>query len=660
MAKQLLILLAVCVSVTLSAQGHLKNGHVQSTQIQPSEAAALIDDVSVPAATPVSSRMGGEEVQLGSSYNIYSILLDAQNQVYYHPDLDALTFIHRQNNGEDGGSGIISYDVSFDGGETWDAMNKQITPTLDLSGDGSYIGNGNRYPSGTIYNPPGNTDPANAYFVGAGPALHTDPVFGNGWGWEYVASSKLQFEAGSVVENYYTNADTTSFHPFSIVSNPDGSLWYVSSQWDTDADPDAASTASYGKMFLCRLDFNGTGFDRTIVETFEPNWGVLGDSLWQIQGDYNLAFSPDGMTGYLCYVTTDVDNEGYGEGIGMKPVLWKTTDGGENWTKYAQVNYQEMPELLAETYYTDSNGDGNNNDDSGPILPYMNSIDMVVDGMGDLHIFAEMNSRSQTTIDSIGFGYFNADSVSTLFHFITDGVAWDAKFVDVLACENGAVGSVAVGHRPQASRSPDGMAVFATYLQSWDGTFTGFDDMNNGPDVFAYGYHLESGQSAKKWLTDPFGEDDLSLTRSYFYTTMSPVCIQGGTEKDYELPIAFAQPGSDDLQPVQYWYAKGLGFNEEDLGLNSSVEEVSAEIGFTLAPNPASGMVWLRYDLPETAEVEVVLTDVLGKQIKLVSRGQLSAGEQVEPMNIDGLASGLYFVQLRFGDKIATQKLQVK
>jgi hypothetical protein len=656
MLRQLLILVLVLLFVPLFAQKALKKGHFYKELI-PSASVQNFDDLQVfiPAGSnPAVNLRGGEEKQLGSSSNLYTILLDGQNQVAYNPDLNAVTFVHRQNNGAAGGSGMISYDYSLDGGKTWNTGNNRVTPTLDISGDSTKLSNGNRYPSGTIYNPPGNTDPANAFFVAAGPSLHTDPVNGNGWGYEFVGSSKLDYDGNGVVENYYTNSNETSFHPYGLTANPDGSLWYVSTKWDTDADPQSSTTDSYDEFYLCKLTFNGSGFDREVKEVFEPNWGFLGDSAWHLQGDYDLAFSPDGETGYFVYVTTDVDNENYGDGIGVKPVIWKTIDGGDSWTKYAQVDYQSMTELLNWTFFSDTNQNGFADDTTGIIIPYMSSMDMVVDKNGDLNIFAHMFSRSNIAIDSMGFGWFSGDSISTLFHFITDGVDWDAKFVDLYGCGNGAVGAVGVGVRPQASRTPDGSAIFFTYLQSWDlnSAFTSFLDANNTPDIFAYGYSVDNGTSLNKWLTDPFGDDELLLTGNYYYATMSPVCIAGGEERYFELPIAFADPSDSDVTPAQFYYLYGLGFTQEELGFTSATEAIK-KVDFKVYPNPAGQNIFLKIENQEKP-YEVIVSDALGKAVRYFPNERSTT-----TITTNQLPNGLYYVSVKAGNQLLTKKIAI-
>jgi len=651
---------------SMQAQRFLKHTPIAAEKLNKKGVAAMDQDGPMIPAAPATAigYRAAEEIAIGTSYNLFTVLLDGQNQVCYNPDLNAITFAHRQNAGAAGGSGIVSYDLSLDGGKTWDATDHKVTPSLTIAtGQQS---NGNRYPSGTIWNPAGNTDPANAKFVAVGPSLHNDPVYGNGWGYEFVGSSDLEYDANSVVEKYYTNADTTAFHPYGLMTNPDGSIWYVSTTWNTDADPDAVTAASYGTFYICKLTYNTTtgGFDREVKQVIQPNWGMLGDNQWQIQGDYNLSFSPDGETGYFVFVTTDLDNENVGDGIGVKPVIWKSTDGGDTWTKYANVDYQSMSELMDWTLFSDANGNGTSDDTTGIRLPYMQSIDVTVDKNDDLHIFAHMFSRSTNTLDSMGFGYFSGDSISTLFHFITDGTDWDAKYVDTYGNSNGTFSTVAVSSRPQASRTPDGSEVFFTYLQSLDVNtgYTTFLDTNDSPDVFGAGYSVDTETSYKKWLTDPFINEELALTGKYFYSTLSPITIKDGGEKYFELPLVAANPGLTDSDPPQFYYVYGIGFDAADLGLVDNTKDVlSAEsVSMEVVPNPASTFAQVNYELAGGGKTSVSVFNMQGNLVKQFDNGIQQAGKHSLIINAGAFTSGIYIVSLQTENGVATQKLVVR
>jgi hypothetical protein len=61
-----------------------------------------------------------------------------------------------------------------------------------------------------------------------------------------------------------------------------------------------------------------------------------------------------------------------------------------------------------------------------------------------------------------------------------------------------------------------------------------------------------------------------------------------------------------------------------------SVDPVSPPAGIAfapVAPNPASGVVTLRFTLPQTASVALAIFDPAGRRIREVTSGQASEGE---------------------------------
>ncbi len=169
------------------------------------------------------------------------------------------------------------------------------------------------------------------------------------------------------------------------------------------------------------------------------------------------------------------------------------------------------------------------------------------------------------------------------------------------------------------ARTPDGSVLFFTYCQSLDEAtgYTSFKDANDAPDVFAAAYNVDNGQSAKKWLTDVFENEDLLLLGRYFYPTLSPVSIVGGDEKYFELPVVVADPGPDDLTPPQFFYLYGLGFTPNELGITLNTDLVPASaLSFEIAPNPVGSFAKISYTLPESSNTTIEIFNLQGKLVK--------------------------------------------
>lgn len=76
-------------------------------------------------------------------------------------------------------------------------------------------------------------------------------------------------------------------------------------------------------------------------------------------------------------------------------------------------------------------------------------------------------------------------------------------------------------------------------------------------------------------------------------------------------------------------------------------------------PNPARSVAQVPYALPEAAVVEIVVFNVLGQRVATLINGQQAKGRGIVTMRTEGLPSGLYFVQMRVGPAIQTQRIVV-
>jgi hypothetical protein len=81
----------------------------------------------------------------------------------------------------------------------------------------------------------------------------------------------------------------------------------------------------------------------------------------------------------------------------------------------------------------------------------------------------------------------------------------------------------------------------------------------------------------------------------------------------------------------------------------------------SLSPNPiqTNGKLNIRYMLPTSGEVEVILYDELGRQAKTLLKEFRSQGEQTADADISGLSSGVYYVVLTSDGHAVTQRLVI-
>ena len=138
-------------------------------------------------------------IPIGTAYNLYTTL-NSPSQVACLPELNTVVFIHRHNAGTTGGSGGLSFDSSTDGGATW-TINKALH--LLIMQELSLEVIGGRYPSITLWNPPGNTLTDNVFVLAHGPEL--DPAAGGSWGSSFHISTAMDMDY--LNETYYSTDD---------------------------------------------------------------------------------------------------------------------------------------------------------------------------------------------------------------------------------------------------------------------------------------------------------------------------------------------------------------------------------------------------------------------------------------------------------------------
>ncbi|MFB6279139.1 MAG: T9SS type A sorting domain-containing protein [Salinibacter sp.] len=76
-------------------------------------------------------------------------------------------------------------------------------------------------------------------------------------------------------------------------------------------------------------------------------------------------------------------------------------------------------------------------------------------------------------------------------------------------------------------------------------------------------------------------------------------------------------------------------------------------------PNPVRGQTTVRYELPETAEVRLLLYNVLGQRVATLVDEQQPAGRKQIQFEAPELASGTYLLRLTAGGQTRSRKLTI-
>lgn len=567
-------------------------------------------------------------IQLGGAANFYSILLTSQDQVAYNPDINTVIFEHRQDPADHGGLGTnnsLRVDHSTDGGATWTVDQTLITPNM-FAGTAAAVGI--RYPNCALYNPSGNTDPANAYVVSHTNALQalTGARF---WGWVAEASTKLDgtFATDAYVDHF---GDTSTYQPSGLVANPNGDVWSASTRYRAVDDPLNFSVLNLNKGVFN----NGTSaFDWTIQNVIDPDLFIAVDGN-PIYINHTMAFSPDGQVGYL--VLNAKANDGLAQG--PVPMLWKTTDGGSSWNPLPGHDFSN------DAAYTNVLEPAT---DTGLPRPWFSDMDCVVDHNGTLHVFSEVFSGYHSSPDSQNY-VFSDIQTQYLFHATTsDGTDWNSRLVtNVPGTDYGLPSSDPAfvplqSNRPQASRTADGTRVFFSWNSSGPN-----ESENYIPDVWAFGHDVDGAMSTQpKNLT--IGTD---AEGNAWFHTVSPVCISNGSEHQYELPIVFGEHNGDVLGHADFYYVRGVGFDDAEFVVG--VEEQLAPLRADVYPNPSTGRFMVSgHDL---VGAQLLITDAVGRPVL-----STTVTDPTMEVELPEAAAGTYFLLLRSDMGQATRKVVV-
>jgi hypothetical protein len=601
-------------------------------------------------------------IEMGSSSHVFTMLNSMQNQVDYNPDLNMVTFVHRQNTNltPQGGSGTIRFDYSTDAGATWDHINEgPISPDL-AAGDGTImistaVGEeevyGLRNPNGAIYNPPGNTDMANTFYISASASAISDGGFGH-IGANCFSTTKMS-DLNTPSEQYLqaVSDDTWSgdYFPFGLIQGGDA-MYTVSSLFFTDGVLENYSKLAIWKGVL-NNDQNDFEWSATVLEpnfvTYTANDGG-GDYESLMTSDYrSMAFSPDGSVGYMV-VLGSLDS--YEENL-SRPIVFKTTDAGEIWELQPELDIVNMPVANLVEYTEGSNTIKR---------PVVWSMDVVVDINGTLHVLSEMNRGTLT--DGEAFTWVDIDTeISNTFYIdftLNTNGSWASRYIGEPVNIGVGIPDVAwesfyvISHELQASRTADGSKVFFGWLASPLSS----DQTNVEPDIFARGIDVVNNMlTEEKNMT--FDTDIESIVS---IASLAPTSIVGGDDFNYELPYVIIEDFVLGFgQETFFTFVKGLGFNNDEFTVVSVEELEQASFGFKVWPNPADNFSNIGFTLDKNTQVEIEVYNSIGQMELRIHNGELQAGYQSLPIDLNVLKPGLYLVNLIIDHKRYTQNLVI-
>lgn len=643
MKKLVLVTLALGVCMASFAQKNMKaitkvspRGVIQKSIADPNQIAV---NASGPVKNLNSNLKGGKstlnKTQIGTSGNLLTVQMSDIRCLSSWPSLNLVGFTHRAGGTYGGTVNMQRISFSTDGGTTFS--------NFILHSDQATWAN--RYPSGVMVNKTGNLTANQAFVAYAGP-YH----IGGTWTGHYLASERL------------TKADSAiNYHPWTAAYQP---LSVSVVNMASCADESVHALTAYNQLTAgsnIQNDYfeivNGT---MTAADTLtwstvqiKPAFAHMASETIASQlFNWGQAWSEDGNTGYAYFFGID---SLVNFNMSCQPIVYKSTDKGLTWNKMPVFDYSTISSIADSIWPLFAN--------QTTYVPAIFGSEQsgVVDANGDLHIITEIVGEYTNNVDSIGYTY--TAEPKKLYDLYTTSTGWDAKcfgtiksasvlYTDAEAVPSSSGGN-AIGwdHRLNAARTVDGNKLFAVWTDVVD---TAVYPNNALPDVFAYSWDITNGKhtNVTNFTTGTAYDGD------NYWMYVGDRVLESGS--DFEIPVTTSVAGSDDGQPISHYYLSGIFFNAADYTtgineINSNISSVSQNY-----PNPFNGTTTFNVNLVKSADLSVVVTNLVGQQVSEINMGTVSSGNHTVTIDASKLTSGIYFYTVKAGENSVTQKMIVE
>lgn len=611
--------------------------------------------------------------RIGGSANVYGVIVTEQRNVNHMAATNTTGFIHRAGAttigslGSVGNSGTIMYTWTNNNGTSWDSTVLATSATQF-----------NRYPTGAMYNPTGNTSASNVYAVGSGP-WHP----GANWQGNFFASKQLGtgYTATPGSSVYMDNLALTGsqkkndFSRIEMQVTSDG-VAHVLGGIYTDANSTTAAGQAWRGAMINKGTFSAGSFTWT-HDSLKPNFKVdlAGDK--QAYSSYQQAWSENGQIGYVYFFGVDANALPNTAMNSFQPYVYKTINGGTTWARHAALfNFTTLPAVNGRVIDLNSAGLAK------PFIAPGEGASGTVDVAGNLHLFVSMGSAYSDNIDSLGYTYSpNYNQVwNYLFDFKTTSTGWDAMIVDSLNCAApvaaesnwpSSTGNIVYDARLQISRTPDGKNIFYSWADSDSNIVqAAVPHVSTSPDIFMKGYDVTTNKmTCRKNMTS----GKVGIQYSAFFFFASPTVAKPNAST-YLIPTTVTQGvggvNNGDTE-VDHYYIDDNTFTQSEFtvtvnvpgcvtGTGVGVKEESAVVSnLNFYPNPASTNGTIEVVLAENAKMDIVVLNSVGQTVYTTSANGIAGSNKVN-VDLNNLSSGLYFYQVKIANsKSITKKFVV-
>jgi len=593
--------------------------------------------------------------EIGNAGNAWGLSSGARTFLWADNDIQSVAFTHRMLNPP--GTGYLAYDVSMDQGASFATDVQLWDPSLYPTG--AALGNA-RYPQVVIYNPEGNEDPGAAYVTTFAPVL--DQTNGASWGGYGMTTNPLNAVSPPLVNQSSLTSSGTEL----IFSVPDA--FFIRSNGQAICyEPSLVEGlfANYTGYLIYTAGYydDGTGmfdYEQSLID-FDISGGGEGVTI----PSQKIAFHPDGQVGYMAMVSNNGFND-VSEGA-YYPILFKTTNGGEDWDGPFTVQLcgpDGLPAVL--NYLTDDLIEMM----FEPPAPARDEIlfttafdfSLAVDMNGNPHLLfcVGVGSGEWSIITSLEGLPGTGGTIAMIHAASYDGM--DTWFADTLATPHtfrgtfpGSTGSdLSEDLRPYISTTPDASKLFFT----WQNTDIENVDDNLAPDIYCMGYRVADLAYTQLYNVSAF----TSIMWQAWMTTASYYVFDDGAGS-YEIPfVCQIMDPDDNISPVEFRYVDDFVITDSDFGVWVSTAEPDMEMISISSnyPNPCRDITNVNMTLTEAANVSLEISNLIGQKVKTVNYGPFNKGLHTVNINVADLESGIYIYTISTGKDAVAGKMIVE
>ncbi|MFA3784011.1 T9SS type A sorting domain-containing protein, partial [Melioribacteraceae bacterium 4301-Me] len=193
-----------------------------------------------------------------------------------------------------------------------------------------------------------------------------------------------------------------------------------------------------------------------------------------------------------------------------------------------------------------------------------------------------------------------------------------------------------------------------------DGTFVSYNDGETWNKILGPVFYTSTGQ---RLFIDSY--TNVFASPSIGYLTGGEKMLWSWDLSNWEVLFPDSADISDvygivEIQPDKILVSASGGLYLLKMTALNPVEEKEITTSFSLSqnyPNPFNPTTTIRFSLPKSSKVKLIVFDVLGKEIATLVNGELDQGEHSVVFNAQNLPSGVYLYKLTAGDFVQTRKM---